>query len=111
MVSFTPAVGSGRDAVVAAVGRPSPTTDRTWYLAPDGRLDDDAPHEAGASTTFRYDPMDPTPSVGGRMLAKYPGITAVGGIAMAVAIAVGASAFEVISVLLRDDLPLLALAL
>jgi putative CocE/NonD family hydrolase len=47
---------------------PPPITDRTWYLAPDGRLDDDVAAEPGA-TTFRYDPMDPTPSVGGRVLA------------------------------------------
>ena len=51
---------------------PPPTTDRTWYLAPDGRLADDAPAEAGA-TTFRYDPMNPTPSVGGRVLAGSAG--------------------------------------
>jgi len=44
--------------------------------------------------------------LGARMLAKYKGLTLVGGIAMAVAIALGASAFEVISVLLREDLPL-----
>ena len=51
---------------------PPPTTDRTWYLAPNGRLADDAPAELGA-TTFRYDPMDPTPSVGGRVLAGSAG--------------------------------------
>ena len=39
------------------------------------------------------------------MLAKHRWLTVVGGIAMAVAIALGASAFEVIGVLLRDDLP------
>ena len=39
------------------------------------------------------------------MLAKHRWLTVVGGLAMAVAIALGASAFEVISVLLRDDLP------
>src|SRR5215203_1200794 len=44
--------------------------------------------------------------LGLRMLAKYRGLTLVGGLAMAVAIALGASAFEVISVLLREDLPL-----
>jgi putative CocE/NonD family hydrolase len=47
---------------------PPPTTDRAWYLAPDGRLDDDVPSEPGA-TTFRSDPMNATPSVGGRVLA------------------------------------------
>jgi putative ABC transport system permease protein len=44
--------------------------------------------------------------LGVRMLAKHRGLTLVGGLAMAVAIALGASAFEVISVLLRKDLPL-----
>jgi hypothetical protein len=47
-------------------------TDRTWYLGPDGRLADDAPTAAG-ETTFTYDPMDPTPSVGGRILANSAG--------------------------------------
>ena len=40
------------------------------------------------------------------MLAKHKWLTVVGSIAMAVAIALGASAFEVISVHLREDLPL-----
>lgn len=44
--------------------------------------------------------------LGVRMLAKHKWLTVVGGIAMAVAIALGASAFEVIGVLLREDLPL-----
>ncbi len=43
--------------------------------------------------------------LGLRMLAKHRWLTVVGGVAMAVAIALGASAFEVIGVLLRDDLP------
>ena len=43
--------------------------------------------------------------LGLRMLAKHQWLTVVGGVAMAVAIALGASAFEVIGVLLRDDLP------
>ena len=42
--------------------------------------------------------------LGVRMLAKHRWLTVVG-VAMAVAIALGASAFEVIGVLLRDDLP------
>ena len=44
--------------------------------------------------------------LGLRMLAKHKWLTVVGGVAMAVAIALGASAFEVIGVLLRNDLPL-----
>ncbi len=51
---------------------PPATTDRSWYLAEGGRLVDDAPATAGA-TTFTYDPMDPTPSVGGRILAHSAG--------------------------------------
>ena len=44
--------------------------------------------------------------LGVRMLAKHRWLTVVGGMAMAVAIALGASTFEVISVLLREDVPL-----
>ena len=44
--------------------------------------------------------------LGVRMLAKNRWLTLVGGLAMAVAIALGASAFEVIGVLLREDVPL-----
>ncbi|TFV44859.1 CocE/NonD family hydrolase [Blastococcus sp. TF02A-35] len=50
---------------------PTATTDRTWYLAAGGRLDDEVP--APGETTFHYDPMDPTPSVGGRVLAGSAG--------------------------------------
>jgi len=46
---------------------------RTWYLAAGGRLADDAAAENGSVTTFRYDPMDPTPSVGGRVLGRGAG--------------------------------------
>ncbi len=51
---------------------PPATTDRPFYPAPGGRLDDDAP-AAVSETTFTYDPMDPTPSVGGRVLAGSAG--------------------------------------
>ncbi|HVQ41744.1 MAG TPA: FtsX-like permease family protein [Vicinamibacterales bacterium] len=43
--------------------------------------------------------------LGGRMLVKYPGLTIVGGFAMAVAIAVGATAFEAISDIVDSALP------
>jgi putative CocE/NonD family hydrolase len=52
---------------------PPASTDRTWYLAPAGGLTDDAPAAPGAGTFFSYDPMDPTPSVGGRVLARGAG--------------------------------------
>ncbi len=48
------------------------TSERSFYLAPEGRLSGDAPTAAG-ETTFTYDPMDPTPSVGGRILANSAG--------------------------------------
>src|SRR5688572_509508 len=44
--------------------------------------------------------------LGVRMLAKHRWLTVVGGIAMAVAIALGASAFEVMRTVLREDVPL-----
>jgi uncharacterized protein len=52
---------------------PPVTTDRTWYLTSGERLDDVVPDEPDGSTTFRYDPMDPTPSVGGRVLGRRAG--------------------------------------
>jgi uncharacterized protein len=44
-----------------------------WYLGPDGTL---APHEPppGNDVSFRYDPADPTPSVGGATLSLTAGV-------------------------------------
>ena len=82
-VNGAPAVPPRSDRVRVYVGGartwrklpdwPPATIDRTWYLAPDGRLDDDPPAGPGSSTSFHYDPMDPTPSVGGRVLARSAG--------------------------------------
>lgn len=47
---------------------PSDRAERTWFLQSGGRLADAAPADDGGTTSFRYDPMDPTPSVGGRVL-------------------------------------------
>ena len=44
--------------------------------------------------------------LGGRMLVKYPGLTLVGGLAMAFAILVGAVIFEVVTMLVYPTLPL-----
>ncbi|WP_409330819.1 CocE/NonD family hydrolase [Trujillonella humicola] len=52
---------------------PAGRVDRSWYLAPAGRLTDAVPVQRSVPTTFRYDPMDPTPSVGGRVLARIAG--------------------------------------
>ena len=44
--------------------------------------------------------------LGGRMLVKYPGLTIVGGLAMAFAICVGAVIFEVLTLFVHPTLPL-----
>ena len=44
--------------------------------------------------------------LGGRMLVKYPGLTTVGGLAMAFAICVGTVIFEVLSLFIHPTLPL-----
>jgi hypothetical protein len=44
--------------------------------------------------------------LGLRMLAKYPGLTIAGGLALSVAIAVGAGWYEVSRMLMRPALPL-----
>jgi len=46
---------------------PSQVHAQPWYLDTDGALRDQPPTQAGASS-FRYDPSDPTPSVGGPLL-------------------------------------------
>jgi putative CocE/NonD family hydrolase len=47
---------------------PPPTNDRTLYLEPGGGLGD-GPAPEGSAATFTYDPADPTPTIGGRILA------------------------------------------
>ena len=47
---------------------PPTTTERALYLQPGGALADTAP-TAGSSASFRYDPADPTPTIGGRLLS------------------------------------------
>src|SRR5688572_31379028 len=44
--------------------------------------------------------------LGGRMLVKYPGLTVVGGIAMAFAICVGLVVFQIVGLFLHPALPL-----
>ena len=47
---------------------PPATTERAVYLQPGGGLADTAP-TAGSSASFRYDPAEPTPTIGGRLLS------------------------------------------
>lgn len=46
--------------------------EQVLYLRPGGRLADTAP-DAGGSATFVYNPSDPTPTVGGRLLSPVGG--------------------------------------
>jgi uncharacterized protein len=45
---------------------------RTWYLGADGALGGQPPAQAGSSS-FRYDPSGPTPSIGGPVLSGTAG--------------------------------------
>ncbi|KOG65837.1 peptidase S15 [Streptomyces griseoflavus] len=51
---------------------PPAATGRRWYLTGDGLLSDRAPG-AAPPLSFRYDPADPTPSVGGPLLSRTAG--------------------------------------
>jgi putative CocE/NonD family hydrolase len=55
---------------------PPPTTLRQWYLQPGGGLAATPPATAAASdesVSFRYDPAEPTPTVGGPLLSPNSG--------------------------------------
>ena len=45
----------------------------TWYLQPGGGVASAVPASAAISTSFRYDPADPTPSIGGRVMSMTSG--------------------------------------
>jgi putative CocE/NonD family hydrolase len=47
---------------------PPATNERVLYLQPKGGLNDAQPTSAEVPTTFTYDPTDPTPAVGGRII-------------------------------------------
>ncbi|MFZ0229047.1 MAG: CocE/NonD family hydrolase [Mycobacterium sp.] len=47
---------------------PPATTERALYLQPGGGLAETMP-TAGSSASFRYDPNEPTPTIGGRLLS------------------------------------------
>jgi putative CocE/NonD family hydrolase len=53
---------------------PPPTAEAVRYLQPGGRLAEDQPNGAGPSSSFYYDPADPTPTVGGRLLTVDAGV-------------------------------------
>jgi putative CocE/NonD family hydrolase len=53
---------------------PPPSAQEVRYLQPGGRLSDGPPAGPGPSTSFYYDPADPTPTVGGRLLTIDAGV-------------------------------------
>jgi putative CocE/NonD family hydrolase len=56
---------------------PPPTAPRRWRLGASGRLadvPDPSPDDGGVCAEFRYDPADPTPAVGGRLLTPDAGV-------------------------------------
>ena len=48
---------------------PPATTKHALYLRPGGALSDTPPTPSVSSVSFRYDPADPTPTIGGRLLS------------------------------------------
>ncbi|WP_437344755.1 CocE/NonD family hydrolase [Streptomyces tubercidicus] len=52
---------------------PPAATTADWFPAANGALDRQAPVESGPLASFRYDPDDPTPSVGGPLLSRRAG--------------------------------------
>jgi putative CocE/NonD family hydrolase len=65
--------GRNRKGWVNLPDWPPPTAAKVLYLQAGGRLES-APSTAGTST-FRYNPAEPTPTVGGRLLARPAGYT------------------------------------
>ena len=52
---------------------PPATTEHALYLQPGGHLGEIAPEAGSAPATFRYDPADPTPTIGGPLLSPNGG--------------------------------------
>jgi putative CocE/NonD family hydrolase len=50
-----------------------PMTDQVLYLQPAHRLSAHPPDDTAAPSTFTYDPADPTPTIGGRLLSNEGG--------------------------------------
>ncbi len=49
---------------------PPTTAEHTLYLQPGGGLDATPPSTTAPPASFRYDPADPTPTIGGRLLSR-----------------------------------------
>jgi uncharacterized protein len=66
-------VVTGADEWRSAIEWPPSVDGRTLYLAPGRRLADDLPPASAGAVGFTYDPNDPTPTLGGRLLARKSG--------------------------------------
>ena len=74
-------VGGAREWREITDWPPVGTAPQRWYLGPDGTLathepasGKDSGKDAGTDVSFRYDPADPTPSVGGATLSVTAGV-------------------------------------
>ncbi|MFI2764055.1 CocE/NonD family hydrolase [Streptomyces echinatus] len=63
----------GEDAWRHLPDWPPALTGTSWYPAPDGHLTRQAPTDSAPLASFRYDPADPTPSLGGPLLSRTAG--------------------------------------
>jgi hypothetical protein len=63
---------NGSNAWHASPAWPPSCTEATWYPNDDGLLGTTV--SAGGQSKFRFDPSDPTPSVGGRRLGADAGV-------------------------------------
>ncbi|MGZ6777690.1 MAG: CocE/NonD family hydrolase [Mycobacterium sp.] len=52
---------------------PPPMPEQVRYLQPGGRLGDAVPPDTAPAAAFTYDPADPTPTIGGRLLSPEAG--------------------------------------
>ena len=64
---------TGADEWRSAPEWPPQVEHRTLYLAPGGVLTDRLPSSSAGAVGFTYDPSDPTPTLGGRLLAPDAG--------------------------------------
>jgi uncharacterized protein len=69
-------VGGAREWRDLATWPPLAQAPQRWYLGPDGTLSSKEPADGTSvpPASFRYDPADPTPSVGGAILALNAGV-------------------------------------
>ncbi len=65
--------GRTRPGWVGLPDWPPVTADRTFYLQPQGRLGAEVPSPSASPSVFRFNPADPTPTIGGRLLTRDSG--------------------------------------